>query len=566
MGDAVDEVVDRRRPRTLLVVALGAAAVAVGHAIWIWTHRRLGALDPDEAGYIATAMRYERVFTDPVEFVRAVGGTGFGPLVPLVSFPLLWFGPDDVRTVLLSQPLLMIAGAVLVAATTRRLAGDAAAIVTGLTFAVVPTVAMAAQTYWFGLGAAVGAAVAVWAVVASDGGRSRTMWWFGVGVAAMVLSRTMTLGYVPALYGLATVVAGRDRLAWRRLGEATLVALVVAGPWYVVEWPTIWGYLSSYGYGSTAAVYGSGGPLERLAFRIDRIVDAVGPSVAVTALVVGVVGLASWWRRRTTGDAPDLPDAPDAPDIQWRVVVGLSVASALGVAALVSTTNNGVWFELPLVAVVLPLGAVLVSLAPRPLRWVVVVPIVGMAVVQSAVVWWLVEPTTSGVPWLAKSYITSSQQEPGFAEYDRRFATERRGEEVVAAAEWWAVTADVASIVDRIDAEDGEVEFWLSGSFMMFNTNTVTLHEELRDREFAFHIPETRRSPSRRRADLTPTISDDDGERERVLIVAVHDHILFPSDMEVHSFARQAERAGWRVVDRVDMPTGGEVRVYRHRP
>lgn len=556
-ADAAPDGATGRRPRPLLVVAIGAALVAVGHSIWIWQHRRLGALDPDEAGYIATAMRYERTFSllHPGEFVRAVGGTGFGPLVPLASVPMLWLGPDDARTVLLSQPLMMVIAAVIVAGITRRLAGDAAAVVTGLAFAVLPTVAMASQTYWFGLGAAIGVGVALWGLVASEGCRTRTTWWFGVGLAVMVLARTMTLGYVPGLFGAAIVMAGRDRLAWRRVAQATGIAVVVAGPWYVVEWPTIYGYLSNYGYGSTAAIYGSGGPFERLGYRIDRIADAIGPSVVVSALVVGAVGAATAVARRRARSAPGVP---------WREVGGLAVAAALGLAALVSTTNSGVWFELPLVVMLLPLGAVLVGAAPRPLPWLVVAPVVGMAIVQSAVVWWWIPPTSPGVPWLAKSYITSSQQEPGFAEYDRRFATERRGSEVVAAREWWQVTERVSRIVDRIAAEDGAVEFWMSGSMTMFNTNTLTLHGEIRGRERAFHIPETRRPAAERRRYLTPTVRDDDGvRRERVLILAVHDRILFPPDMEVASFARQAEAAGWRVTDRVPMPRGGEVRVLR---
>ena len=81
----------------LAVVAALATCVAVGHGIWIWTHRRLGGLDPDEAGYIATSFRYHRLFDllHPYEFIRAVGGTGFGPVVPLLSVPLLWLGPND---------------------------------------------------------------------------------------------------------------------------------------------------------------------------------------------------------------------------------------------------------------------------------------------------------------------------------------------------------------------------------------------------------------------------------------------------------------------------------------
>lgn len=545
--------------RPLLVVALVASLVAIGHGIWIWTHRRVGALDPDEAGYIATAFRYHRTFDlfDPMEFVRAVGGTGFAPLVPLVSVPLLWIGPDDPRTVMLSQPLLMVLGALIVAGITRRLASPGAAIGAGLAFVAIPTVVTATQSYWFGLGATVAFGGALWALLASDRCATRTTWWFGVGIAAMVLSRTMALGFVPAAAAAALVITRWDRRSLTRLAQAAAIAVVIAGPWWYVEWSTIFGYLSDYGYGDRAGLYGSGGTAERLRFRLDRLSEAFGPNIVVTAAAVALVA-AVWAVARRRG-RPVMTES-------LRAGLALAAAALAGLAALVSTSNSGVWFELPLVMTLIPLAALVASAAPWRLGTVLAVPVVGMLCFQTAVSWWWISPLEGGVPWLAENHLDSSQQEDGFAEYDLRFAQSNRGQERVAAEEWRSLTEQVSRIATDIETSDGPVSFWLSGNMQLFNTNTMYLRAEMTGRDTLYRIPDTTQPARRRAADLTPTVEGrDDDFVERVLIVALHDRILFPPDFGVADFATQATEMGWRVTDRVPMPGGGVVQVMRHR-
>src|SRR5687767_5831112 len=55
------------RDHPLLVAFLIAAVIGIAQAIWLWGHRRVGAYDPDEAGYIASSLRYRRLlFSDPL--------------------------------------------------------------------------------------------------------------------------------------------------------------------------------------------------------------------------------------------------------------------------------------------------------------------------------------------------------------------------------------------------------------------------------------------------------------------------------------------------------------------
>lgn len=320
-----------------------ATAVALGQAWWIWTHRSVGALDPDEAGYIASALRFERAIASfqPGALVHAVGASGTAPLLPLLSAPLVVVGPRDPRTVMLIQPLLAVLSAVAVSGIVRRLAGPAVAVGTGVSYVVLPAVLLATQSYWFGLVTAASMLGAVWALIESDRGMNARIWWFGVGVAAMLLSRTMALGFLPAMALAGVVVVGRNQRGLRRLAGAFALAGAIAGPWYFVGRESIFGYLFSYGYGPRAGLFGSGDPWERFGFRLGRSIEAVGRPALVTAAVVACVGGLMLWRSRRHTDRTGAV----------RGLVALLAVVAVSLMALVSTSNNGVWFELPVVAV-----------------------------------------------------------------------------------------------------------------------------------------------------------------------------------------------------------------------
>jgi hypothetical protein len=249
---------------------------------------------------------------------------------------------------------------------------------------------------------------------------------------------------------------------------------------------------------------------------------------------------------------------------RWRVGLALGAAVVCGLAALVSTSNNGVWFELPLVAALIPLTALVLRTAPRTAIALVLVPLVGSAVLQTGVGWWVVAPTTDGVPWLARNYLHATQFEPAFSLYDPRFATDRRDEQSTAARDWWRLSQAVEQRTSSL-RRDGRVAFWLSGNTELFNTNTLYLAAQLHRRATAFNIPDTTLSAAERRADLTPTYVDSHGERtRRVLVIARHDHVVFTPDRDVDEFAAQAEAAGWRVTDEYPMPGGGVVQILQH--
>ena len=320
----------------LIVVALVAALIGLGHAIWIWTHRYRGAYDPDESGYIANALRYQRTLDPlrPIEFIREVATTGTGPVVPLLGVPLLLLGPRDPRTVMMVQPFLLVLSAVAVGGIARRIAGPWSAIVSGLIWATIPTVALATGSFWLGLGASTSAALALWALFESNRLTNRWTYAYGICIALMMMSRTMALGFVPALAISGIVIAGRERQSWWGLTKAGILTIAVAGPWWAINWSSLTEYLFSYGYGERAGLFGSGTVVDRFWFRVERITDGIGlmwPILILLelGLLSSLISVVRQWRRTAT-----LPS-------QLRNGIAVGAAVLTGMAVLTSTNHLG---------------------------------------------------------------------------------------------------------------------------------------------------------------------------------------------------------------------------------
>lgn len=545
---AVRDLVRRIERHPYVVVGVVSGLIALGHAVWVWNHRYVGGLDPDEAGYLANAFRYQRsIGWNPIGPMHAFGSTGTGPLVPALSLPLLVLGPDDPRTAMMIQPVLMVVLALAVTATTRRLSRPWIAVAAGLSVSMMLTVWLATQSYWLGLGAATSAAVATAALVWSDRLTNRWTWVFAVAVACTVLSRTMAMAYVPGLAIAGAVVAGRDLHRWKRLLVAAAISAVIVGPWLLVNREGIFGYLFSYGFGERAGHFGSGGVLSRLDLRVDRLLEGTGwpgPVLLLVgaAAVGGVIVLGARLRR---GERPDA----------MRLGVALAAGAAVSVGLLVSTTNNGVWFELPMLAFLVPLAWAAIGLAPRPAALIVTCVVVAAGASLLPDSWWLRE-FRPGAP--------TSHYENGFAQYDERFSATRRDEHRAASDDWAALNRSVARWMSEQGAEDQRPWFTLSGNMQLFNSNSVLLAAELAGVGLNLDIPDTGTPIGEQREWLTPTREQEGRQAERILLIAHHDDILFTPDLDVDRFAALAEEAGWRPVRSFRFPTSGEVVAYRH--
>lgn len=539
--------------RPTAATAIVAVIVALGHAWWIWTHRHLGAFDADEAGYLSDALRMHGALTSdgPVALLREIRFSGTAPLIPLLSVPLLLVGPHDPRTAMMVQPMLMVFVVVAITGIARRLVPARAAVIAGCAVLAFPATMLAAQSYWFGLGVSAAMGAAVWSLLGSSRGINRWIWVFGLCVGLMALSRTMALGFVPALALAGVVAVGWNRRGLLRLVASLALGSLVALPWYLAAHEIVFGYLFTYGYGDRAARFGTAAPFARLVHLPVEMATDAGVAVPLVVLVGAGTILAAAWNH---GDLREIVLAT-LESSDHAVLLTVLVAGAL---ALLSTPNEGGWFLYPLLVPAVPLAAAVLCRAARWLRVAAALLLALQAVILLPSSWWLL-PYGLPVP-LAAHY------EVGFAQYDERFGSTRRNELDETSSQWAQLDTEVTRSLRRIGGRT-PVAVTMSGNMLLMNTNSLGLAAQMDGWTADLRVPETVATPQQRAMDLTPETLDRDGNIvERVLVIAHHSKTLFSPDADVESFVAQAEADGWEVVETFPMPIDGRVDVLRHVP
>jgi hypothetical protein len=355
--------IERVRRHPLRIVAVLGLVKMAGDVWWISTARRLGGFDADESDYLAKAFALRRAFT-------ITEPSHFGPLMPLLSAALLRIGPHSATTAMAAQPLAQVVTAVAAAGLGRALAGSRASIVSGLVALGYCGAILEARTYQLAGGVAMCLMLAMWALVSSDRGeRLWPMLGAGAAVGAMLLSRTMAIGFLPAIALGAISLAGRSRLGRRNLMWGALVTLAVAGPWWWWNRGPVFDHLLTQGYGPDAEMWRGpqSSPWLRPLLRLATPIESGRLLTVVVALFVA--GFAA--RRLRQGWR------------SWRPeVLALLIVIVGSLAALLTTANLGTWFDLPIhmVAMVLAI-ATLCHLPPRRRRAALrVVP--GLAVLS----------------------------------------------------------------------------------------------------------------------------------------------------------------------------------------
>jgi 4-amino-4-deoxy-L-arabinose transferase-like glycosyltransferase len=276
------------------IAALGAL-LAVGNQWWVRRNRFLGATDADEAGYLATALRFQRSALDgPGVLWDRITESTSGPLVPLLSLPFTHLDGRNVWGAQAIQPVLHVIAAVAVTGITVRLAHRRAGLLAGVLALALPTALVAARSYQFNLGASAFLLGAVWALLASDRGRRPwPMAAMGLCAAAMTMSRTMTVGYLPALALGAAIGIRWDRRGLRSAGIAAGAFLLAAGPWWLTSWDGATAYLRRNGSSEFSEYWGPADVAGRVVERLGRLLVDLRIPLLLLGTVVVVLGLVS---------------------------------------------------------------------------------------------------------------------------------------------------------------------------------------------------------------------------------------------------------------------------------
>jgi len=353
------------RPRIGLA---GVLAVSLGLAVLWLTRFRFGyGTDWDESGYMARGLNdaHALVAGGPLKLLWEYEKQGVeAPLVSLMDVPInAVFGLGVFQSLLL-MPILAVLLGLATFALARQLVSEWWALLATLVVAAMPVVSDYSREFVFAVPAALFFTATLWALLRSDRlRRPRWVWAASVFVGFMLLSRTMTVSFLP---GIALVALGqlfaireeRKRRALRLLAGAG-IATFVAASWFLHNWRGVLDYLRTTGYGKQVGVYGERYPVlswkfwsKELGLILNQTYLPLGAALAACLLAALALRLAG--RRRRTGVSPTL-------EMLGGPVFALSVAVVEGYVALTSSSNEGTAFALPFLPALVILAVVAVT-------------------------------------------------------------------------------------------------------------------------------------------------------------------------------------------------------------
>ena len=324
-------------------------AVLVTTAVWmvlfvarVQDHRA----DVDSYGYAYLARGLWESH-NPVSSFLHTGSTS--PLVPLVAAPgAAVGGVYGAMTVELPFLLMLVAGSYFLA---RLWTSPMAAMMAALVVALNEDVSSYAATLNFAVPTA---AALVWAFYSYIKSRHLRNWkWslvFGVAIAAVLLSRSMSVVYVVPLVVVAAIDLAIDMarhghvLRLPALG-AVATTLVLAGPWWLVSGHQAIQYLQSAGYQQSSGHTSRGFALDATTVE-QRARFTLSELGWVESWALGIALLAALWavvfRHRT---------------LKLTALWMLALWVLLTGLVLSSSSNQGTGFGLPVIVVLILLAA-----------------------------------------------------------------------------------------------------------------------------------------------------------------------------------------------------------------
>lgn len=427
-----------------IVVIAAALALALLNLWWVWRFRDGYPFNIDEAGYTTFGLvDYLGLREGGLHgwWDAIQGQTTFAPLVPALTSLTVYAHPGVLNGFAVLTAFLVVL-ALAVYGVAERLAGPRLGAFAALVAATLPGCFGFAREYIFALPTAALMGCVVFALLRSDGLRSRR-WAFATGVAIglMLLARTMAIAYVPGilLAALIALALRRDGDLSRRLVNLVLLvgtAVAVAATWYARNLQSVIDYLTDFGYGSQSNAYGdehallSWGRLRNVAEHM-TLEDLFVPLAAILLLGLVVTAVAV---------ARKLQQAEDRGSVLKRLAASdafsVALVFAVGYGALMSSQNQGHGFTLPLTILLPPLAVLALRHFPRATVPVVaaIAVLAGFTVLSTATIWAdaaserLVSipgfkealPVTNGVPF---SVSELRNQDPGSeATFDGRDA------------------------------------------------------------------------------------------------------------------------------------------------
>ncbi len=352
-----------RRGPLIALVALCVPVLA--NAAWVITQRRGQPLDIDEAGYAVISLNdYLGLHTGGVAgwWHEIVSQPVQAPLAPALASLLHWAtGPRVLNAFavsVLAYGVLLTVTLGLTSEWSRLGRGTALLFVAGS-----PVLLKYSRGFNFAELAAAGLAAALYFAHRSRSfTRTAPALAWGACLGLMLLSRTMTVAFLPGivLAAVLPVIARRSLSGLMRVVAALFVGAGVAATWYTHNFGNVYAYLTGAGYGSQVTQYGFGtswsifSPHDWYLF-VENMADGYFFAGEVLFLLAGWLACAVIVVRRCILVRPfgmrlrSLPGQVRMWSAGDPVVLSCAIVAVTGVAALMSTPNQGSAFMAPLV-------------------------------------------------------------------------------------------------------------------------------------------------------------------------------------------------------------------------
>jgi hypothetical protein len=403
------------------------------HVVWLARFRHGYVTEWDESGYLQFSLSDFDALHDegPWGFVKIVGHRGtFGPLLPAVTALAYPITSRGVFGSLLVLPLFFAGLVFATFGLARRLVADSWAVVAAFAVAGIPAVTNYTRLFHFALPATACMTAALWALVRSEGLR-RVGWIAAAGlfVALTLLSRTMTIAYIPgfalAAGALLLVEAPDLRVRVRNLAIGAGVVALIAGPWYLRNARSVYDNLVGVGYGEGATVFGHHYPIASWGYWTKELrLDLSYLGLPLGGALLLCLGGGLWYllARHRRLPRPKLPRSAHGV-----AVLALALVVLEGYLVLTTSRNEGTAFALPWLPALVVLAVVAAASIPaRALRLALATALVVLSIAsvasKSGWVEPLAKPRNVSVPGFGSVMVTDGrgiiQTEVAGAGYD----------------------------------------------------------------------------------------------------------------------------------------------------
>jgi hypothetical protein len=391
------------------------------HVVWLHHFRHGLPLDGDESLYFGFALDdRDGLMSRGLAglFDTVLAQKNWAPLVPMTAAPVLSvFGttPEHAIAVELLFFVVLAGAAFLVG---NAVAGRPGGFAVGTVTILSPVVIDFTRVFQLAIAAAAFFTLATAALIRS---RRFSSWqWslvFGAATGLMLVSRTFTLAFLPALAvaSLLTALASPAprKVVVRNVLVAAGSALVTAGWWYQASLGTVLHYLFDLGYGNRSSSYSQvGGPthprfwLIRLSTLVSNGLYVPTALVLAAAMVIFSVRWLSAHRGRKLR-APQLLDWSASPVGVVLVVLVVSYAT------LTSSRTKLSGGDATLVPLAAALGVAALVRLTHPLRTVLIAALTAsvltVAVTKTTVSGWPAEHRCIGVPAMGCLTVTDGR-------------------------------------------------------------------------------------------------------------------------------------------------------------